>query len=151
MKYNFRIYENGKEELVAEGESDTPKGCVDEAVRLLNKKEIVVPVEEKKGTFGCGLDSCPDINGWCDDCRSRKAKEANMGFEEALKALKMGNKTRRVGWNGFFVEMQELMSFDSERQLLRPFFTKQDKKSSVCDTRVPSTEDLLANDWMVEV
>jgi len=72
-----------------------------------------------------------------------------MDFSEALKALKMGNRVCRTGWNGreMWIELQRP---DSGSKMSLPYlFIK-----TVDNHLVPwlaSQTDILANDWMLYI
>ena len=82
-----------------------------------------------------------------------------MDFSEALKALKMGNKVRRTGWNGkdMWVAISEILkngdvvAVDDIRKVVEPFFFMGCATNTRRHIWIPSVSDLMANDWMLVI
>ena len=68
-------------------------------------------------------------------------------FSVALANLKQGFKIKRSGWNGttLYVKMANTVFIDGF--LVDAFFTITNTSTGKCNTWVPSSADLVANDW----
>ena len=68
-----------------------------------------------------------------------------MGFEEALKLLKMCNRVARIGWKHEYLELQLP---DKDSKMTKPYiFLSSDSGAKV--PFLPSQDDLLSSDWML--
>ena len=70
-----------------------------------------------------------------------------MGFEDALRALKDGERVTRTGWNGkgMYVEVQ---TPDENSKMRRPYLFMSPVDGELVPW-VASQTDLLAEDWEV--
>ncbi|GAX07014.1 hypothetical protein IWT25_02362 [Secundilactobacillus pentosiphilus] len=121
------------------------------------------------------------LERWLDDKkkRERRAKkhgafsldknkeEAIMNFGEAIKALKLGNRVARKGWNGkgmfIYLESGTLITPDKIRNLtlakstpdsqkyinINPHIDMKSADGSIVVGWLASQTDLLANDWEI--
>jgi len=71
--------------------------------------------------------------------------EFTMGFEDALKLLKMCNRVARIGWKRDFIEVQLP---DQDSKMTKPYIFMSSETGAKVPF-LPSQDDLLSSDWVL--